>query len=152
MGAALILRRTVARGAKTGFMMEMPKYQIPRVGDIALGLWQRATIFLKRAGGIILVSTVVLWALLSFPQPSPASRRWTARSRASSPRALPPWSTDRLQPRNRAGAYPAMAAREVAVSALATVYSIEETDEAKQSQGLIERLRGRWPLPTAWPS
>ena len=42
-----------------------------------------------------------------------------------------------------------MAAREVAVSALATVYSIQDADEARRDQGLIERLRGRWPLPTA---
>ena len=150
MAAALILRRTVARGAKTGFMMEMPKYQVPRARDIALGLWQRATIFLKRAGGIILVSTIVLWALLSFPQPkagqsaldsSIAGKLATGLSHVVEPIGF-----------NREIALaliPAMAAREVAVSALATVYSIEETDEAKQSQGLIERLRGRWPLPTA---
>ena len=150
MGAAMVLRRTVARGAKTGFMMEMPKYQVPRVRDIALGLWQRATIFLKRAGGIILVSTIVLWALLSFPQPRPgesaldssiAGKLATGMAVVVEPIGF-----------NREIALaliPAMAAREVAVTALATVYAIEETDEAKQSQGLIERLRGRWPLPTA---
>ena len=150
MAAALILRRTVAKGAKTGFMMEMPKYQVPRVRDIALGLWQRATIFLKRAGGIILVSTIILWALLSFPQPRPgetaldssiAGKLATGLAVAVEPIGF-----------NREIALaliPAMAAREVAVSALATTYAIAETDEAKQEQGLIERLRGRWPLPTA---
>ena len=44
---------------------------------------------------------------------------------------------------------PAMAAREVAVSALATAYSIQEGDEAKTEQSLTDRLRGRWSLPTA---
>ena len=58
--AALVLRRTVTKGATSGFMMEMPKYQMPRLRDIGLGLWQRAEIFLKRAGTIILGTTVLL--------------------------------------------------------------------------------------------
>lgn len=150
MGAALILRRTVAKGAKTGFMMEMPKYQLPRVRDIALGLWQRATIFLKRAGGIILVSTIVLWALLSFPQPRPGQSALDSSIAGKLATGLAVVVEPIGFNREIALALiPAMAAREVAVSALATVYSIEETDEDRQSQGLIERLRGRWPLPTA---
>ena len=150
MGAALILRRTVARGAKTGFMMEMPKYQVPRVRDIALGLWQRATIFLKRAGGIILVSTIILWALLSFPQPKPGQSALDSSIAGKLATGLGAVVEPIGFNREIALALiPAMAAREVAVSALATVYSIQETDEARQSQGLIERLRGRWPLPTA---
>ncbi|MBN9927003.1 hypothetical protein JND40_14910, partial [Listeria monocytogenes] len=39
---ALVLRRTVTKGASSGFMMEMPKYQLPRARDLALGLWSRA--------------------------------------------------------------------------------------------------------------
>src|SRR3546814_5754098 len=48
--AALVLRRSVTKGKSSGFLMEMPKYQWPRPRDILLGLWQRAAIFLKRAG------------------------------------------------------------------------------------------------------
>ncbi|WP_286772549.1 ferrous iron transporter B, partial [Sphingomonas sp. 66-10] len=51
--AALFLRRTVTKGASSGFMMEMPKYQWPRLNDVLIGLWSRAQIFLKRAGTII---------------------------------------------------------------------------------------------------
>ena len=150
MGAALVLRRTVAKGAKTGFMMEMPKYQMPRPRDIALGLWQRAAIFLKRAGGIILVSTIVLWALLSFPQPRPGQSALDSSIAGKLATGLgvivEPIGFNR---EIALALIPAMAAREVAVSALATVYSIEDADEARVEQGLIERLRGRWPLPTA---
>src|SRR3546814_15299976 len=67
--AALVLRRTVTKGASSGFMMEMPKYQWPRARDVLIGLYQRAWIFLRRAGTIILFSTIILWALLSFPKP-----------------------------------------------------------------------------------
>ncbi|MGD9811697.1 MAG: ferrous iron transporter B, partial [Sphingobium sp.] len=73
MLAALVLRRTVTKGKSSGFLMEMPKYQWPRWQDIAIGLWQRAMIFLKRAGTIIFVSTIILWALLSFPKPPAGS-------------------------------------------------------------------------------
>src|SRR3546814_1901841 len=67
------LRRSVTKGKSSGFLMEMPKYQWPRPRDILLGLWQRAAIFLKRAGTIIFISTIVLWALLSFPKPPEGS-------------------------------------------------------------------------------
>lgn len=148
--AALVIRRTVAKGAHQGFMMEMPKYQMPHARDILIGLWQRALIFLKRAGTIILVSTIVLWALLSFPQPregesaldsSIAGHLATGLEKLVAPIGF-----------NREIALaliPAMAAREVAVAALATAYSIEAPDEAKAETSLIERLRGRWSLPTA---
>src|SRR3546814_15294132 len=48
--------------------MEMPRYQWPRLRDVAISLWQRAWIFLRRAGTIIAFTTVVLWLLLSFPK------------------------------------------------------------------------------------
>ena len=73
--AALVLRRTVVKGGGGAFMMELPKYQMPRLADIAIGLWQRAVIFLKRAGGIILTTTIILWAFASFPQAGPGQKQ-----------------------------------------------------------------------------
>ncbi|MDB5689766.1 MAG: ferrous iron transporter [Sphingomonas bacterium] len=152
MLAALVLRRTVARGASTGFLMEMPKYQMPRLRDVAIGLWQRAWIFLKRAGTIIAVVTIALWVLLSYPKP-PAGYDLPAIDYSIAGRiagGLEPIVRPIGFNRDIALALiPAMAAREVAVSALATVYAIEAGDEAVQERGLVERLRGRWPLPTA---
>src|SRR3546814_13523217 len=58
--AALVLRRTVTKGASSGFMMEMPKYQWPRARDVLIGLYQRAWIFLRRAGTLILFSSIKL--------------------------------------------------------------------------------------------
>ena len=150
--AALVLRRTVARGVQQGFMMEMPKYQMPSLRDIALGLWQRAAIFLKRAGTIILVSTVILWALLSYPQPREGSGQTALDTSIAGKLAsgleviVEPIGFNR---EIALALIPAMAAREVAVAALATAYSIEADDEAKAEQSLIEQLRGRWSLPTA---
>ena len=153
MLAALALRRTVAKGASGGFLMEMPKYQWPRPQDIVLGLWQRAVIFLKRAGTIIFASTVILWVLLSFPKAPENSGisqvNYSVAGRIANGLNLV------LEPIgfNRdisLALIPAMAAREVAVSALATVYSIDAgDDEARLERSLGDRLKDNWPLPTA---
>ena len=149
MLAALILRRTVAKGPSSGFLMELPKYQMPRLRDVGIGLWQRAWIFLRRAGTLILTAALVLWALLSFPQ-APAGQSQVQYSVAGRIASV-------LEPVVRPIGFnhemalaiiAAMAAREVAVSALATVYSIDDPEGAGE-QGLIERLQGRWSLPTA---
>jgi ferrous iron transport protein B len=148
--AALVLSRTVARGNHQGFMMEMPKYQLPHPRDILLGLWQRALIFLKRAGTIILVSTIILWALLSFPQPRPGETALDSSIAGKIASGLevvmrPVGFNHEIS----LALIPAMAAREVAVSALATAYSVQQSDEAQAEQSLTSQLRGRWSLPTA---
>ena len=110
---ALVLRRTVAKGNAAGFMMEMPRYQWPRLRDVAIGLWQRAWIFLRRAGTIIFVTTIALWLLLSYPRCRRAAAK--ARSITASPGASRAgWrssSNRSVQPRHRAALIPAMAAR-----------------------------------------
>ena len=152
MIVALVLRSTVAKGGASGFLMEMPKYQWPRLTDLALGLWQRAWIFLRRAGTIIFAVTIALWLLLTYPQvpedSTATQMEYSAAGRVSG--AIEPifrpigFSQDIVL-----ALIPAMAAREVAVSALATTYSINEDDEDRMSLQLGERLAGRWSLPTA---
>ena len=150
---ALVLRRTVTKGQSSGFMMEMPKYQMPRVRDVAIGLWSRAEIFLKRAGTTIALTTVVLWALLSFPKPlerSARRRRSAIRSRAASPTAIEP--AFRPIGFNRdivLALIPAMAAREVAVAALGTVYAIDARGGEADDSRIGATLKSRWSLPTA---
>jgi ferrous iron transport protein B len=152
MLAALVLRKTVAKGASSGFIMEMPKYQWPQPRDILLGLWQRTWLFLKRAGTIIAVSTMVLWMLLSFPQvplgngATQAEYSIAGRIAAGLEPVVRPIGFNK---EIALSLIPAMAAREVAVAALATVYAVGDQDEAKQAQSLAQRLQGRWSLPTA---
>ncbi len=153
MLVALVLRLTVTKGRSGGFLMEMPKYQWPRLQDIALGLWQRALIFLKRAGTIIFASTVILWLLLSFPRvpdgdpTSQVDHSIAGRIASGLQVVLEPVGFNRDI---SLALIPAMAAREVAVSALATVYSIDAgDDEEKLERSLGDRLKDQWPLPTA---
>ncbi|MDZ7894364.1 MAG: ferrous iron transporter B [Sphingobium sp.] len=151
MLAALVLRMTVAKGKNNAFIMEMPKYQWPRWQDLAIGLWQRAMIFLKRAGTIILATNVALWLLASFPKaPDGVSQsEYSIAGRIASGIHLivEPIGFNRDI---SLALLPSMAAREVAVSSIATVYAIDAgDDEALLEQKLGDRLAGRWSLATA---
>ncbi|GAB5486671.1 MAG: ferrous iron transport protein B [Parasphingorhabdus sp.] len=150
MLAALLLRNTVTAGPNAGFLMEMPKYQMPQLKDVLIGLWQRAWIFLKRAGTIIFGVTVVLWVLLTYPQ-APAGEsqvKYSAAGRIASviePVLKPIGFNSEIS----LALIPAMAAREVAVAALATTYAIDAPDEETEAKSLTERLQSKWSLPTA---
>ncbi|QIK78738.1 ferrous iron transporter B [Sphingomonas piscis] len=148
--AAVVLRRGVLKGGGGGFMMELPKYQMPNVKDVGIGLFQRATIFLKRAGTIILGTTIVLWALASVPQAGPGEKQ----SEVSIAGKIASGIEVVVRPIGfnhdiALALLPAMAAREVAVSAIATVYSIDASDEEAAAASLEDRLGRSWPLPTA---
>jgi ferrous iron transport protein B len=150
---ALALRRTVAKGNAAGFMMEMPRYQWPRLRDVAIALWQRAWLFLRRAGTIIFVTTIALWLLLSYPKVPEGSAEsqvdYSVAGRIASGLEVV------VKPIGfnhdiALALIPAMAAREVAVSALATANAIEAgDDEEAMTQSLSERLQGRWSIATA---
>jgi ferrous iron transport protein B len=150
--AALVLRRTVTKGASSGFMMEMPKYQWPQPRDVLIGLWTRVEIFLKRAGTTIALTTIVLWALLSYPTPpagSPVSQvDYSVAGRIANGVEV----IVRPIGFNRDIALaliPAMAAREVAVAAIGTVYAIDDTEGESGQRSMVDKLRHRWSLPTA---
>jgi ferrous iron transport protein B len=153
MLAALVIRRSVAKGAQGSFLIEMPRYQWPRLRDIVLGLWQRAWLFLRRAGTIIFASTIILWAMLSFPKApensniGQAEYSWAGRIADGVEVIVRPIGFNK---EIALALIPAMAAREVAVSALATTYAIDDTgDEAAVAQTLGARLAGKWSLATA---
>lgn len=152
MAAALVLRRTVAKGSSSSFLIEMPRYQLPLVRDILLGLWQRSIVFLRRAGTIIFASTMILWLLLSFPKVPIGSEltqsEYSVAGRIASGLAVvtePIGFNDKIA----LALIPAMAAREVAVSALATAYSVDAGDEDATAMALGDRLAGQWSLATA---
>ena len=150
MVVALVLRRSVTKWAASGFIMELPKYQMPRLGDLLIALWQRAWIFLRRAGTIIFMVTVVLWLLLSFPRAEPGQNQIDASIAGRLANGLAVVVEPIGFNRDIAlSLIPAMAAREVAVSALATSYAVGAGDEEQQAQQLGERLRGKWSLATA---
>jgi ferrous iron transport protein B len=150
MLAALALRRSVTQGAASGFIMELPKYQLPRLGDMLIGLYQRAWIFLRRAGTIILTTTIVLWLLLNFPRAAPGEDQVDASIAGHLANGLAVVVEPIGFNRDIALALiPAMAAREVAVSSLATTYAVSAPDEVTAAQALGTQLKAHWTLPTA---
>ena len=155
MLVALVLRRSVTKGAASGFIMELPKYQMPTVKDLAIGLWQRAWIFLRRAGTMIFTVTIALWLLLNLPQADPAQiARGESQVDVSIAGHIANGLAVVVKPigfnRDIALALiPAMAAREVAVSSLATTYAVDARDKDRTSQALGTQLKTRWSLATA---
>ena len=145
-----VLRSTVTKGGASGFIMELPRYQWPPLRDLAIGLWQRAWVFLRRAGTIIFAATVALWVLLSFPKADPGESQLDASIAGQIADGLhvvmEPIGFNR---EISLALIPAMAAREVAVSALATTYAVDADDEEEEAAGLIPRLQAGWSLPTA---
>ena len=149
MVAALVLRRTVAKGAHSGFLMELPKYQWPSVRDIVLGLWTRAAIFLRRAGTIILSVSLALCVLLNLPK-APAGQNQLEYSIGGRIASVIDVIVKPIGFNHEMSVaiIPAMAAREVAVSALAQVYAVDGEGEGAD-RALGDRLHGKWSLPTA---
>ncbi len=150
MVAALVLRRSLTKGEASGFIMELPKYQMPLLRDMAIGLWQRAWIFLRRAGTIIFTVTIVLWLLLSFPKAAPGESQVDASIAGKLANGLAIVVEPIGFNRDMALALiPAMAAREVAVSSLATTYAVDASDEDATARALGDELKSRWTLPMA---
>jgi ferrous iron transport protein B len=150
MAVAMVLRSSVTKGNASGFIMELPKYQLPGFKDLALGLYQRAWIFLRRAGTIIFMVSVVLWLLLSFPRALLGESQIDASIAGKIANGLAVVVKPIGFNRDMALALiPAMAAREVAVSSLATTYAVDASDEEQEALKLGEQLKAHWTLPMA---
>jgi ferrous iron transport protein B len=152
MLAAFAIRRSVTKGQGGSFLIEMPRYQLPLIRDLALGLWQRAWLFLRRAGTIIFGSTIILWVLLSFPKVPAGSQQSQVEYSLGGHIANGLEVVVRPIGFNHDIALaliPAMAAREVAVSALATAYAIDGGDDVKTAKNLGQKLSEKWSLATA---
>ena len=147
--AALVMKRTLGRGERASFFMELPAYRMPRARDILWRMFDRSKIFVVRAGRIILPVSILLWFLASYPKP-PEPAPGVAASAASAEavkhsmlghigQAIEPviaplgfdWKIG-------VGLVASFAAREVVVSTLATIYSVG--DEVEDSL-LIDRIR-----------
>ncbi len=150
LGVAYFLKLMSGRRFQP-LMLELPTYHWPHARSIAIGLWQRVTIFLVRVGTIILSLMVLLWALSSFPAPpadatgpaiqySIAGRLGAALAHVFAPIGFN-WQIS-------LALVPGLAAREVAVGSLGTVYSLAATGD-DVSGALTPLIASTWSLPTA---
>jgi ferrous iron transport protein B len=151
---AWVLKRFTARGQVRSLMMELPAYHWPTVRNVAIGLWQRVEIFMRRVGGIILGLTIALWFLASFPAPpagatgapieySIAGTLGRALAVVFEPIGFN-WQIS-------IALVPGLAAREVAVSSLGTVYALSAAADGggDVATALMPLIASQWSLATA---
>ena len=148
---AFVTKRLYRDRSEHVLLLELPSYRVPHPRDLLIGLWERGWIFLRRVGGIILALTVLLWFLSSYPAPpqgavgpaidySLAGRLGRGLEYIFAPIGFN-WQIC-------IALVPGLAAREVAVSALGTVYALSGSDETIAAE-LGPLIAGQWPLATA---
>jgi ferrous iron transport protein B len=152
MAVAWVFKRVWIKRRYQPLMLELPPYRLPGLRNLALGLWERAAIFLRRVGGIIFALMVVLWFLSSFPAPpagatgpaiqySVAGMLGRALEHVFAPIGFN-WQIS-------IALVPGLAAREVAVGALGTVYSMSAAGNAV-ADALSPIIAKGWSLATAY--
>ncbi|MBQ5469320.1 MAG: ferrous iron transporter B [Acetobacter sp.] len=151
--SAFIVARVLKKGGEERFLlMELPHYHWPSLHNLVLGLWQRAKIFLSRVGTIIVSLSIILWALSSFPAPPSGSTgtalEWSLAGRIGHI-LVPIFSPIGFNWQICVALIVGLAAREVAVGALGTVYAIAAS-ENDISGSLIPLLSAQWRLATAF--
>ena len=152
MAVAWFMKRVWMKSRYQPLMLELPPYRLPGLRNLALGLWERAVIFLRRVGGIIFSLTVVLWFLASFPAP-PAGATGPAIEYS-----MAGWLGQALHHvfapigfnwQISIALVPGLAAREVAVGALGTVYALSATGDSV-ADALAPVIAQSWSLATAF--
>ncbi|WP_395404840.1 ferrous iron transporter B [Pseudoduganella sp. UC29_106] len=151
MGVAWFMKRSMGAKRNQPLMLELPAYHWPHARNLAIGLWERAKIFLSRVGGIILTLMVLLWALSSFPgAPEGATHPpiWYSLAgilgRGLEVIFAPIGFTWQIC----IALVPGLAAREVAVGALGTVYAMSQTGD-ELANSLAPVIHESWGMATA---
>ncbi|HEX7437532.1 MAG TPA: ferrous iron transporter B, partial [Caldimonas sp.] len=152
MGVAWVFKRVWIKSRYQPLMLELPPYRVPGLRNLVLGLWERARIFLRRVGGIIFALMVVLWFLSSFPAPPDGATGPAIQYSVAG------WLGQALQHvfapigfnwQISIALVPGLAAREVAVGALGTVYSMSAAGNSV-ADALSPVIAQGWSLATAY--
>ena len=152
MAVAWLLKRVWSKRRYQPLMLELPPYRMPSLRNLGLGLWERASIFLRRVGGIIFTLMVVLWFLSSFPAPpagatGPAIQYSVAGMIGRGLEHV--FAPIGFNWQISIALVPGLAAREVAVGALGTVYSMSAAGNSV-ADALSPIIAKGWSLATAY--
>ena len=151
MGVSWVLKRTWTKSTYQPLMLELPPYRLPNARNLLLGLWERASIFVRRVGTIIFALTVVLWFLSTFPGPPPGATGSPIEYSLAGQlgRALQVvFAPIGFNWQISIALVPGLAAREVAVGALGTVYALSSGGSIEDS--LLPVIAQTWSLATAY--
>ncbi|MFA4952395.1 ferrous iron transporter B [Brevundimonas sp.] len=146
---SFVIRRILWRGQVEPFMMELPAYKLPGTKSVLINLWLRARIFLTRAGKIILPLMVLVWVASTFPHPPEGATGQAIEYSFAGMigKTLEPiFAPIGFNWQMVIALVPGMAAREVAVAALGTVYAVADAEAV--GSGLAGLLAAQWSLAT----
>jgi ferrous iron transport protein B len=148
---ALVMKRLTMKSSYHPLLMELPEYRWPNLRNLVMGLWERAKIFLTRVGTIILALMILLWFLSTYPAPppgatGPAIEYSLAGMLGHALQVI--FAPIGFNWQISIALVPGLAAREVAVGALGTVYALSATAE-NMDAALSPLLAASWSLPTA---
>lgn len=152
MAVAYIFKRTLGKNRYQPLMLELPNYHFPNLRNLAIGLWERVTIFIRRVGTIILTLMILLWFLSTFPSPptnavGPAIQYSLAGQIGQHLQFI--FAPIGFNWQIVIALIPGLAAREVAVGALGTVYALSTSGD-QLAASLIPMISTTWSLPTAF--
>ncbi len=155
MAVAWLLKRVWMKSGYQPLMLELPPYRVPNLRHLALGLWERARIFLERVGGTIFTLMVLLWFFSTYPHPpagwdpsqGPAIQYSVAGMLGRALEVV--FAPIGFNWQISIALVPGMAAREVAVGALGTVYSLSAASDGV-AEALAPVLSQGWSVATAY--
>ncbi len=141
---AWVFKKTLLRSETPMLLLELPPYRRPGLRSILLRMWERAMIFLRRAGTVILALSIVLWALLTYPKPAKPDATPAEAIAGSIGGKLGHALEPLIAPlgydwKIGVGLIGSFAAREVFVGTMGIIYNIEDADET--SEPLVETMR-----------
>jgi len=147
---ALILKKFRYQSSARSLLMELPSYRMPRLKNLWIGLKMRSGAFLKQAGTIIFVLSILLWFLSYFPKANNNLGEHNSYASHMGKALAPIFAPLGFDWKITAALIPSFAAREVMVSAMATTFAIEDVDSDTGLQGLQEKIRNSYPVGTIW--
>jgi ferrous iron transport protein B len=143
MVMSLIFKKTLPQSSPSMLLMELPPYRLPKAMNLFLVMKNKGKIFLKRAGGIILAISMVIWVLVTFPQTNGQSHIESSYAASIGRTFEPLFRPLGFDWRITTALIPSIGAREVVVSALSMVLSIEEGSEGfekNMSDALVKQF------------
>lgn len=149
---AKVFRKWLLPGESEPFVMELPAYRLPTIKSVLIHMWERSWLYLKKAGTIILAASIIIWTLFTFPIIDPQGNEFESANvqmeqsyagrigKAIEPVIAPlgfDWKTG-------VALVAGFAAKEVVVSTMGTLYSIEDEDAlAEEEEGSVKSFADR---------
>jgi ferrous iron transport protein B len=137
---SLVFKKTLPQSSPSMLLMELPPYRVPRIKNLLLVMKNKAMIFIKKAGGIILIVSMVIWVLVTFPQKDGITHIEQSYAADIGRVFEPVFRPLGFDWRITTALIPSIGAREVVVSALSLVLSVEGANEKGLSEALLTQF------------